>query len=78
MLQLRKLYLQRKKEGKVNAMTELGEMLWPDSTRESMVQNVQKLFAGKTKRIEFEWIPIICKWLDVTPNELFENYQEEK
>ena len=78
MTNLRTLYLQRKQEGVVQSMAELGERLWPDSPRESMLQNVHKLFSGKTKRIDLDWIPIICDWLKVDANTLFINYQEDE
>lgn len=78
MTHIRTLYEQRKAEGKVGNMIELGRLLWPDLEQSSQLVLTHNLFSGKTKRFDFQWIPIICSWLDCTPNEFFNNYQDEK
>jgi hypothetical protein len=77
MIKLNEIYELRKAEGVVKDKTELGLKLWPDSSRESMLINTAKLFNGRTKRIEFDWVGIICEWLQCEPNDLFENYQDK-
>ena len=64
-------YNELKRQGIRKDMIELGRQLWPDSSAESQQVNTHKLFSGKTKRFDFEWIPIICAFLETTPDELF-------
>ncbi len=45
--------------------------LWPNSKRETQQVNWANLKKGKTKRVDIEWIPILCDELNCTPNYLF-------
>jgi hypothetical protein len=46
-------------------------MLWPESREETSVVNMTNLCTGITKKIEPEWIVIICRELNCTSDFLF-------
>jgi len=50
---------------------DLDKCLWPDSGENAQAVNISKLISGKTKKIDPEWITIICKFCGVDANFLF-------
>ena len=52
---------------------ELSELIWSESSKESRNININKIIDGKTKRIDFRWIPIICKFTGKDANYYFLN-----
>ena len=60
-----------KRVGRKMTKKELAAKLWPDSPEASQVVNIGNLCSGRTSKIDPEWVIIISKELDVTPNFLF-------
>ncbi len=54
------------------AVAELGAALWPDSMPLAQYTNLINLYTGRCKKVAPEKIPVICKILGVTPNELLD------
>ena len=45
--------------------------LWPESNRATQLINTSNLLIGKTKRINIEWISILCEKLNCSLEFLF-------
>lgn len=45
---------------------DIAARLWPDAPETTQVVNMTNLCSGKTKRVEPEWIAIICKMTGVS------------
>jgi len=54
----------------------IAALLWPDSKESTQQVNMTFLSNGRTSSIKFEWITILCRELDCTPNYLF-GFNEE-
>jgi hypothetical protein len=50
---------------------DLAKLLWPDSSGSTQGVNMSKLISGKTKKVNPDWIPIICSFCRVSPSFLF-------
>jgi hypothetical protein len=59
-------------KGKKIKKIQIAEKLWPGSSRKTQQMNIANLIDGKTKRVDIEWIPILCDILECTPSFLFE------
>lgn len=53
-------------------VAELGAALWAESTPLAQYTNLINLYTGRCKKVAPEKIPVICKILGVTPNELLD------
>jgi len=58
-------------KGKKVQKKKLAEKLWPEASGTSRAININRLFSGKTQKIDPKWVPIICAELDCTPGFLF-------
>lgn len=58
-------------KGKKVKKRELAAKIWPNSNSSSQVVNMTNLCNGTTKRIEPDWIVIICRELECTSDFLF-------
>lgn len=63
-----------KKKG-VNQI-DLARAIWPDSTTASQHALIRNLMNGESGINPSQWITVVCRVLDVTPNELF-GYSEK-
>ena len=58
-------------KGKKVFKKDISARLWPDSSAIAQQVNMTGLSCGKTKKINIEWIPILCEMLDCTADYLF-------
>jgi DNA-binding Xre family transcriptional regulator len=56
---------------------DLARAIWPDSSTASQHALIRNLMNGESGINPEQWITVVCKFLDVTPNELF-GYTEKK
>lgn len=73
---LSKLFNERVYKARLNGddytKLEFAQAIWgKDKLPETLICNVNNLLGGRTKTLKLEWIPIICKELKCTPEELF-------
>jgi hypothetical protein len=66
---LKEAYSLPHNKGKVKMR--LAEKLWPNSAPKTQMQSIIKLLNGTYKTINFEFVGIICKELQVDANYLF-------
>ena len=52
-------------------LTSLAEVLWPDSNRHAAYMNFLNLKSGRSKKVDIESIPTICRILGVSADFLF-------
>jgi len=57
-------------QSKAEIKKQISQVLYPNSSDESRTVLMSLFLSGKTKRIGFSEIAIICDILDVEPNEL--------
>lgn len=69
---LEEAFEQANKKGIKTRKIDIAKKLWPDSKDSTQQVNMTSLLNGTTKRIEPDWVEIICKELDVTPGFLFD------
>ena len=50
---------------------QIAEKLWPKSSRKTQQMNIANLIDGKTKRVDIEWVSILCEVLECNPSFLF-------
>lgn len=62
--------------GKKTNRKMVAALLWPDSKEGTQQVNMTYLCNGKTLTIRLEWIEVLCRELDCTPNYLF-GFNEE-
>ncbi|NQU54074.1 MAG: hypothetical protein HQ522_16215 [Bacteroidetes bacterium] len=72
-IRVNEAFAQAEAKGKKIKKIQLAEKLWPGSSRDTQQMNISNLLNGKTKRVDIQWIPIICEELGCTPNFLFKN-----
>lgn len=60
-------------QGKKIKKKDISARLWPNSSESGRRMNMASLCGGKMKRIDHEWVGIICDMCGCTPNFLF-NY----
>lgn len=66
----------KKVDGRKIKKIDLAKILWGDSTAKTAHTNFSNLANGKSKKINIDAIPIICKHLGVTADFLFGLSQE--
>lgn len=62
---------QARVEGRVVMKKDIAAKLWPDSNEVAQQVNFTRLCAGKTPRIQIDWVPIICSMCGCTADFLF-------
>lgn len=75
MKKIKEILMKMSKPQRRKAVAELGEALWADSTPLAQYTNLINLYTGRCKKVAPEKIPVICRILGVTPNELL-NWEE--
>lgn len=70
-LRIKQAILQAELNGKEIDKKVLSQKLWPDSTVESQQVNMSNLMSNKTKKINPEWINILCEELGCSSDFLF-------
>ena len=60
------------KWGRRITQNEVGEILFPASSRAAQQINFSKLMNGKTKRVDIQMIRRLCEYLEVDANFLFD------
>lgn len=58
-------------EGRKVMKKDISARLWPDSNEVGQQVNMTRLCAGKTPRIQVEWVGIICEMCGCTADFLF-------
>lgn len=74
-MNLKKHLEQKKKDCKYSPYKELSSILWPESNLDTRNVSMSRLINGKAEYIKIEWIKLICDYLEITPDELF-NYNQ--
>lgn len=59
-----------KNEGGISLLY-LAKKIWPESETKTQQVSISKLVNGKTRRIEMDWVKIICEETGVSPDFLF-------
>lgn len=59
-----------KNEGGISLL-HLAKKIWPESETKTQQVSISKLVNGKTRRIEMDWVKIICEETGVSPDFLF-------
>lgn len=72
MKKIKEILISMSREKRRKAIAELGAALWADSTPLAQYTNLINLYTGRCKKVAPEKIPVVCKILGVTPNELFD------
>ena len=68
---LSEAFVYAKNKGNKVMKRDLAKILWNDSRERTAVANISNLCNGKTKKIDIDAVPIICKELGVTADYLF-------
>lgn len=66
MIRIEQAIARAKDEGRAIMKKDIAAHLWPDAPETTQVVNMTNLCSGKTKRVEPEWIAIICKMTGVS------------
>lgn len=66
-----------KQNGKKVFKKDIAERLFPGVSKAAQQVNMTSLLNGTTKRIDPDWVKIICEMCDCTPNFLFD-YEEKQ
>lgn len=73
MKKIKEILTSMSRENRRKAIAELGAALWADSTTPlAQYTNLINLYTGRCKKVAPEKIPVICRILGVTPNELLD------
>lgn len=72
MKKIKEILASMSREKRRKAIAELGAALWADSTPLAQYTNLINLYTGRCKKVAPEKIPVICRILGVTPNELLD------
>ena len=72
MKKIKEILMQMPRAQRRKATAELGKALWADSTPLAQYTNLINLYTCRCKKIAPEKIPVVCKILGVTPNELLD------
>lgn len=59
-------------EGKRVKKKDIAEKFWPDSTETARQVNMTKLCNGKQKKINPDWVKIVCEMTGCTPEFLLD------
>lgn len=71
MFRIEEAIARAKASGKKNIKRELAEALWPEASYFSQNNNINNIANGSTKRINPDWVPIICTMCGVSADWLF-------
>lgn len=72
MKKIKEILMEMSKPQRRKAVAELGAALWADSNPLAQYTNLINLYTGRCKKVAPEKIPVICRILGVTPNELLD------
>ena len=50
---------------------DIGALLWPNAKEQSQGMNIYRLMAGTHSKIDPAWVPLLCEFLEVDANFLF-------
>lgn len=70
-LRIDEAFIRAKRDGNAIKKKDLAAKVWPDSRPEAQKQNMANLINGVTRRVDPEWIVVICKELNCTADFLF-------
>ena len=70
MKKIKEILMKMSRAQRRKAIAALGAALWPDSMPLAQYTNLINLYTGRCKKVAPEKIPVICKILGITPNEL--------
>lgn len=71
MIRIEQAMARAKEQGKKVKKKDLAKRLWPDSSPVAQQVNMTALCAGKTTRINPDWVKIICEMTGCTSDFLF-------
>ncbi len=71
MMRIEQAIARAKEQGKKVFKKDISARLWPDSTPAGQQVNMTALCAGKTSRINPEWVKVICEMTGCTADFLF-------
>ena len=66
MMRIEEAIARAKQQGNKVLKKDIAARLWPDSTPVAQQVNITRLCAGKTPRINVEWVNIICEMTGCT------------
>ena len=71
MIRIEQAIARAKEQGKKVLKKDLAARMWPDSTPEAQQVNMTILCSGRAKRINPDWVNIICEMTGCTADFLF-------
>ena len=71
MIRIEEAIARAKQQGNRVLKKDIAARLWPDSTPVAQQVNITRLCAGKTPRINVEWVNVICEMTGCTADFLF-------
>lgn len=71
MMRIEEAIARAKQQGNKVLKKDIAARLWPDSTPVAQQVNITRLCAGKTPRINVEWVNVICEMTGCTADFLF-------
>lgn len=71
MFRLEEAIARAKTGGNKEIKQALASALWPGLTYAGRTVNINNLCSGRTRRIDPDWVPIICEMCDVSAGFLF-------
>lgn len=71
MMRIEEAIARAKQQGNKVLKKDIAARLWPDSTPVAQQVNITRLCAGKTPRINVEWVGVICEMTGCTADFLF-------
>ena len=71
MMRIEEAIARAKQQGNKVLKKDIAARLWPDSAPVAQQVNITRLCAGKTPRINVEWVTIICEMTGCTADFLF-------
>ena len=71
MMRIEQAIARAKDRGEKLLKKDLAAKLWPDSTPTAQQVNITRLCAGRTPRINVEWVKIICETTGCSADFLF-------
>lgn len=71
MIRIEEAIARAKQQGNRVLKKDIAARLWPNSTPVAQQVNITRLCAGKTPRINVEWVNVICEMTGCTADFLF-------
>ena len=71
MMRIEEASSRAKQQGNKGLKKDIAARLWPDSTPVAQQVNITRLCAGKTPRINVEWVSVICEMTGCSADFLF-------